>query len=220
MPTWTDLLKEQKQSHHFQSVMQHVATRRQQGVTVYPPEDKVFEAFRLTDFDDIRVVILGQDPYHGAGQAHGLCFSVAKNIPLPPSLKNIYKELESDLGIKPASHGFLEAWSNQGVFLLNTVLTVEAGNANSHRGQGWEEFTDQVIQIISDHAQHVVFLLWGSPAQKKIALIDQNKHTILKTVHPSPLSAYRGFLGCQHFSKANAALKQHNQKPVDWSVDQ
>lgn len=218
MPNWTELLEEQKNSDYFQSVMRFVHNRRQQHITVYPPQDKVFEAFRLTAFDDIRVVILGQDPYHGTGQAHGLCFSVAKGMVIPPSLKNIYKEIESDLAIKPAHHGCLQSWAEQGVFLLNTVLTVEAGNANSHRGQGWEIFTDQVIKIISDNARHVVFLLWGSPAQKKSVLIDENRHTILASVHPSPLSAYRGFLGCKHFSRANAALIEHKQSPVNWSV--
>ena len=219
MPSWTELLKEEKQSHHFQSVMQFVTEQRQQGKIIYPPKDKVFEAFRLTAFDDIRVAILGQDPYHGHGQAHGLCFSVGKTIPLPPSLKNIYKEMQSDLGIEPAKHGYLESWAKQGVFLLNTVLTVESGKANSHRGLGWEKFTDHVIKIISDHAEHVVFLLWGSPAQKKIPLLDGNKHTILKSVHPSPLSAYRGFLGCKHFSKANEALINHNQSAINWSIE-
>jgi len=218
MNDWKALLKQQKQSHYFKSVMQFVSDRRKQGITVYPAKEQVFEAFRLTAFDDIRVVILGQDPYHGSGQAHGLCFSVAKGIPVPPSLKNIYKELQADLGIEPATHGFLESWAKQGVFLLNTVLTVEAGKANSHRGQGWETFTDQVIKTISEHADHVVFLLWGSPAQKKNSLINENKHTVLKTVHPSPLSAYRGFLGCKHFSQANAALQQHHQAPIDWTI--
>ncbi|RLA03673.1 MAG: uracil-DNA glycosylase [Gammaproteobacteria bacterium] len=219
MTDWTSLLKEQKESPHFKSVMQFVADRRQQGVTIYPPIDKVFEAFRLTAFADIKVVILGQDPYHGAGQAHGLCFSVGKEIPPPPSLKNIYKEMQSDLGLSPAKHGFLQSWAQQGVFLLNTVLTVEAAQANSHRGKGWEEFTDEVIRIISSHADHVVFLLWGSPAQKKATLIDGDKHTILTSVHPSPLSAYRGFLGCKHFSKTNEALKAHHQTAINWAID-
>lgn len=218
MPTWNELLKDQKQSQHFQSVMQYVAENRQQGKTIYPENSKVFEAFRLTEFDDIRVVILGQDPYHGPNQAHGLCFSVNKGVPIPPSLKNIYKELEQDLGLKMPNHGFLQDWAHQGVFLLNTVLTVEAGNANSHRGKGWEQFTDFVIQTISEHSEHVVFLLWGSPAQKKMALIDQQKHTVLTSVHPSPLSAYRGFLGCRHFSQTNAALITHQQSPIDWTI--
>jgi len=218
MPSWTELLKEEKQTAHFQAVMQFVDDQRQQGKTIFPSKDKVFEAFRLTAFDDIKVVILGQDPYHGFGQAHGLCFSVAKDIPIPPSLKNIYKELQSDLGIEPASHGFLQSWAEQGIFLLNTVLTVESANANSHRGQGWESFTDRVIKIINDQAEHVVFLLWGSPAHKKMALLNADKHTILTSVHPSPLSAYRGFLGCKHFSKTNHALRNHQQLPVDWTI--
>jgi len=219
MPDWTQLLKKEKQSQHFRSAMEYVNQQRSAGKVIYPPVDKVFEAFRVTPFDNIKVVILGQDPYHGAGQAHGLCFSVAKDVPIPPSLKNIYKELHSDLGIAPARHGNLLAWAEQGVFLLNTVLTVQAGQAHSHRGRGWETFTDNVIKLISEHAEHLVFLLWGAPAQKKINLIDQNKHTILKTVHPSPLSAYRGFLGCKHFSKTNQALKAHNQTPINWIIE-
>ena len=218
MPSWTELLEEEKKSQYFQQVMHYVAEQRQAGKKIYPPKDNVFEAFKLTAFDDIKVVILGQDPYHGSGQAHGLCFSVEKGVAVPPSLKNIYKELQSDLGIAPARHGNLQSWAEQGVFLLNTVLTVEANQANSHRGQGWETFTDHVIKIISDHAKHVVFLLWGSPAQKKMALLDRNKHTILTSVHPSPLSAYRGFLGCKHFSKTNEALKAHQQTEINWSI--
>ncbi len=218
MPSWTKLLKEEKQSQYFQQIMHYVDEQRRAGKTIYPPKDKVFEAFRLTAFDDIKVVILGQDPYHGTGQAHGLCFSVEKGITVPPSLKNIYKEMQSDLGVPPAKHGYLQSWAEQGVFLLNTVLTVEASQANSHRKQGWETFTDHVLKIISDHAEHVVFLLWGSPAQKKMVFIDKNKHTVLTSVHPSPLSAYRGFLGCKHFSQANDALKRHQQTVINWSI--
>ncbi len=219
MPDWMQLLQREKQSQHFQGVMQYVHQQRESGNTIYPPSNKVFEAFRLTSFDNIKVVILGQDPYHGAGQAHGLCFSVAKNIPIPPSLKNIYKELHNDLGVAVAKHGNLESWARQGVFLLNTVLTVQAGQAHSHRGQGWESFTDNVIKILSEQSHHLVFLLWGSPAQKKKALIDDNKHTVLTSVHPSPLSAHRGFLGCQHFSKTNLALKEHNQTQINWAIE-
>jgi len=218
MNNWTELLKEEKETEYFKKVLRFIDDKRKQGVIVYPNEKKIFEAFNLTDFDDIRVVILGQDPYHGENQAHGLCFSVQKGIKIPPSLKNIYKELESDLGIQPANHGCLESWAKQGVFLLNTVLTVEATQANSHREKGWETFTDRVIKMISDHSEHVVFMLWGNPAHKKIPLINTSKHTILKTVHPSPLSAYRGFLGCKHFSKANQALLEHQQSAIDWAV--
>ena len=219
MPSWKELLKDEKQRPHFLQAMQYVDQQRGQGKTIYPGQNKIFEAFRLTAFDDIKVVILGQDPYHGFEQAHGLCFSVTKNIAVPPSLKNIYKELYADLNIVPATHGNLESWAKQGVFLLNTVLTVEAGKANSHRGQGWETFTDNVIKIINDNADHVVFLLWGSPAQSKMTLLDKTKHTIFTSVHPSPLSAYRGFLGCKHFSKTNAALSHHNQLPINWSIE-
>ncbi len=219
MSSWKELLKNEKSSEYFQKLLSYVESRRQQGVTVYPPKDKVFEAFKLTDFDSIRVVILGQDPYHGANQAHGLCFSVQKGVRIPPSLQNIYKELHADLEIDIPKHGFLESWAKQGVFMLNTVMTVEAGQANSHRNRGWETFTDQVIKIINEHSPHVVFLLWGSPAHKKAALIDQTKHTVLKAVHPSPLSAYRGFLGSKHFSQTNVALEEHGQTAIDWAIN-
>ena len=218
MKHWTHLLKKDKQADYFRSLVSYVNNERQIGKNIYPPREDVFNAFKLTEFEQIKVVILGQDPYHGKNQAHGLCFSVNKGIRIPPSLKNIYKELESDLNIHAPSHGYLQSWAEQGVFLLNTVLTVEAGKANSHRGKGWETFTDHVIKIISDHANHVVFLLWGSASQKKVSLINQQKHTILTSVHPSPLSAYRGFLGCKHFSKCNEALIQHQQTPIDWQL--
>ncbi len=217
MQTWSQLLAEEKQSDYFKSILKHVAARRQH-VEVFPPQALVFEAFRLTAFDNIRVVILGQDPYHGIGQAHGLCFSVNKGIKIPPSLRNIFQELESDLGISPPKHGFLNHWAKQGVLLLNAVLTVESGNANSHQNIGWESFTNKVISLVSEHSEHVVYLLWGASAQKKVSLIDASKHTILSTVHPSPLSAYRGFLGCKHFSKANKALIEHQQLPIDWKI--
>lgn len=219
MKIWSNLLKHEKEADYFKTLKLFVDEERQTGTVVYPNEDDVFEAFRLTEFDDIRVVILGQDPYHGENQAHGLCFSVKKGIAVPPSLKNIYKELESDLGIQQASHGFLASWAKQGVFLLNSVLTVQASQANSHRKKGWETFTDQVIKIISEHSEHVVFLLWGNPAHKKIPLINAEKHTILTAVHPSPLSAYRGFLGCKHFSKANKALLDHGQNVINWTLE-
>ncbi len=219
MMDWTQLLKNEKQSQYFQSVMSFVHQQRNSGKCIYPAADKVFEAFRVSVFDNLKVVILGQDPYHGPGQAHGLCFSVEKNVAIPPSLRNIYKELYADLGIPSPQHGNLQSWAEQGVFLLNAVLTVEAGQANSHRGRGWETFTDNVITIISEQSEHLVFLLWGAAAQKKIALIDENKHTVLKTVHPSPLSAHRGFLGCKHFSKTNQALEKHNQSPINWAID-
>ncbi|MFT5451194.1 MAG: uracil-DNA glycosylase [Enterobacterales bacterium] len=219
MKIWSTLLEHEKEADYFKEVMQFVDDKRQSGTVVYPDRDDVFKTFELTKFAEIRVVILGQDPYHGANQAHGLCFSVKKGVPIPPSLKNIYKELASDLGIKAAEHGDLASWAKQGVFLLNSVLTVEASKANSHRNKGWETFTDQVIKIISEHSEHVVFLLWGNPAHKKIPLIDAEKHSILTTVHPSPLSAYRGFLGCRHFSKANQALLEHGQNVINWTIE-
>lgn len=219
MTSWKTKLASTKQSDYFVRCLQKVAEQRALGKTVYPPKDKVFEAFRLCDLSDIKVVILGQDPYHGPKQAHGLCFSVNKGIPLPPSLKNIYQELHSDLNIELPPHGDLTTWAKQGVFLLNTVLTVEASNANSHRDYGWLQFTDEVIKIISDSLDHVVFLLWGSPAQRKQILVDSNKHTILTAPHPSPLSAYRGFFGCKHFSRANEALVRHNQPPINWALE-
>lgn len=219
MTSWKTKLASTKQSDYFVRCLQKVAEQRALGKTVYPPKDKVFEAFRLCDLSDIKVVILGQDPYHGPKQAHGLCFSVNKGIPLPPSLKNIYQELHSDLNIELPPHGDLTTWAKQGVFLLNTVLTVEASNANSHRDYGWLQFTDEVIKIISDSLDHVVFLLWGSPAQRKQLLVDSNKHTILTAPHPSPLSAYRGFFGCKHFSRANEALVRHNQPPINWALE-
>ncbi len=217
--TWSDYLADYKKSAAFQSVLQHVRERREQHVTVYPPSNEVFTAFKLCQFEQIKVVILGQDPYHGPNQAHGLCFSVKPPIPPPPSLVNIYKELHSDLGLAIPGHGDLTRWAMNGVFLLNTVLTVEHGQANSHQGIGWESFTDYVIQLINDRHDHVVFLLWGAAAQKKMAFLDGNKHTLMKAPHPSPLSAHRGFLGCKHFSLANQALIAHNQTPVDWRLE-
>ena len=216
---WSTYLAEYKKSDSFQSTLQHVRQRREAGVTVYPPACDVFNAFRYCSFDDIKVVILGQDPYHGPNQAHGLCFSVKRPIKPPPSLVNIYKELIQDVGIALPSHGDLTGWAKQGVFLLNTVMTVEAGNAYSHQGIGWEQFTDHVIAQINAHRSHVVFLLWGAAAQKKQPMLDSTKHTILCAPHPSPLSAHRGFLGCHHFSLANQALIAHNQSPINWSVE-
>ena len=219
MTTWTEQLATTKQADYFINCLHQVAEQRARGVTIYPPKEQVFEAFRLCELSDIKVVILGQDPYHGPNQAHGLCFSVNKGIPLPPSLKNIYQELESDLKLSMPDHGDLRSWAEQGVFLLNTVLTVQAGNANSHRELGWLTFTDEVISIISRELDHVVFLLWGSPAQRKQGLLDKQKHTILTAPHPSPLSAYRGFFGCRHFSRANEALVRHNQRPINWALE-
>ena len=186
---------------------------------VFPPQDLVFNAFRLTTFDSLKVVILGQDPYHNDGQAHGLAFSVPEDIALPPSLKNIFKELETDiLDFKIPKSGDLSYWGKQGVLLLNATLTVNAHQAGSHQKKGWEKFTDQVIQAISENKEAVVFLLWGAYAQKKASLINAQKHLVLTAVHPSPLSVYRGFFGCRHFSQTNVFLQQHGEKPIDWKL--
>lgn len=213
------MLGEEKQQAYFKHIMSHVQQRREQGVTVYPPAKDVFNAFKLTAFDDIKVVILGQDPYHGEGQAHGLCFSVKPGIKTPPSLVNMYKELSQDIpGFQLPNHGYLQRWAEQGVLLLNTVLTVEQGQAHSHAKIGWETFTDKVIKVISDVQQNVVFLLWGSHAQRKGSVIDQSKHHVLSAPHPSPLSAHRGFFGCQHFSKTNEILLNQGDKAINWQV--
>jgi uracil-DNA glycosylase len=188
------------------------------GKQIFPQRSEYFAALDLTPLDRVKVVILGQDPYHGDGQAHGLCFSVRPGVRVPPSLKNIYKELESDLGIPKASHGHLESWARQGVLLLNSVLTVERGLAASHRGRGWERFTDAVIAQVNALLHPVVFLLWGAYAQKKAAFVDTSRHLVLKAAHPSPLSAHNGFLGCHHFSQANAFLEKNGMQPIDWHL--
>lgn len=186
--------------------------------TVFPLNEDIFNALNYTDYDDVKAVILGQDPYHGPGQAHGLSFSVKPEVDIPPSLKNVYKELHSDTGAKIPDHGYLVSWAEQGVLLLNTVLTVRSGEANSHRGKGWETFTDKVISLLNERETPVVFILWGKPAQSKLPLINTNKHPIITSPHPSPLSARRGFFGSQPFSKTNRYLKQLNQKEIDWSI--
>jgi uracil-DNA glycosylase len=186
--------------------------------TVYPPSDMVYNAFKQTPFDTVKVVILGQDPYHGPGQAHGLCFSVQHGVRPPPSLVNMYKEIEQDLGHPRPSHGNLTEWAEQGVLLLNTTLTVREKEPKSHAGHGWESFTDSVIEVLNKEKEHIVFLLWGAHAQSKETLIDSDKHCILKTTHPSPFSAYRGFLGSNHFSLCNNYLVEQGQQPIDWRV--
>lgn len=188
------------------------------GKVIYPKESNIFAAFNLTPFDNVKVVIIGQDPYHGPGQAHGLSFSVPRGVKIPPSLVNIYKELKDDLGITPPDHGHLESWARQGVLLLNNVLTVEDGKAGSHHGQGWEKFTDKVIEILNQKKENLVFILWGAPAQKKAAAVDTKKHFILKSVHPSPLSSYRGFFGSKPFSQTNEFLKAQGLKEIDWKI--
>ena len=188
------------------------------GKVIYPPGPEIFAALDACPFDKVKVVILGQDPYHGPGQAHGLCFSVRKGVPPPPSLQNIFKELQMEFGIPPSKNGDLTAWARQGVLLLNTVLTVEAAQPQSHRGRGWEQFTDKVLECLNRERDGLVFVLWGSPAQAKSGLIDAKRHLILKAPHPSPLSAYRGFFGCGHFKKINGWLDSRGVAPIDWQV--
>ena len=221
-PSWLEPLKGEFDSPYMQALRAFLVAEKQAGKRIFPKGNEWFRALDLTPLNDVRVVILGQDPYHGEGQAHGLCFSVQPGVRTPPSLVNIYKELEADLGIPPARHGFLEHWAKQGVLLLNAVLTVQMGMAASHQGRGWERFTDAVIRLINARPEPVVFMLWGSYAQKKAAFVDSvdkgGRHLVLKAVHPSPLSAYAGFFGCGHFSKANAFLKAHGQEPIDWAL--
>ena len=216
--SWKEALAPQFEQPYMKSLKEFLKGRKQIGSIIFPKGNEYFRALDLTPLDKVRVVILGQDPYHGDGQAHGLCFSVKPGVRIPPSLKNIYKELETDLGIKPVNHGFLESWAQQGVLLLNSVLTVERGQAASHQGKGWEQFTDAVIRAVNEREEPVVFMLWGSYAQKKAAFVDQSKHLVLKSPHPSPLSAHNGFLGCRHFSKANAFLESKGLKPIDWQL--
>ncbi|MBB1309963.1 uracil-DNA glycosylase [Pseudoalteromonas sp. SR41-8] len=220
MSDWQDFLKTECAKTYMQQTLDTVAQKRSEGIAVYPPEQYVFSAFDATPLSNIKVVILGQDPYHGEGQAHGLCFSVLPEVgKLPPSLKNIYKELATDIdGFRVPTHGYLQRWAEQGVFLLNTVLTVEQGQAHSHKHLGWEQFTDKVIAHINQHCEGVVFILWGAHAQKKGKGIDSTRHHILNGPHPSPLSAHRGFFGCQHFSATNHFLTQQGQTAIDWQV--
>ena len=194
-----------------------LVSRGKSGVTIYPPPENWFSAFNLTPFNEVKVVVLGQDPYHGPNQAHGLCFSVLPGVPIPPSLRNIYKELKEDVGVEPVGHGHLETWATQGVFLLNSVLTVEHGAAASHQGLGWEVFTDAVIEALNTRTANTVFMLWGGYAKRKGQMIDQNRHLVLQCAHPSPLSV-RGFTGCRHFSKANEYLINCGKEPVDWQL--
>ncbi len=213
--SWKAVLQEEFDKPYFEGLTNFVK-QEYQTKRVFPPPKDIFKAFDLCPFDKGEVVVLGQDPYHGPNQAHGLCFSVNQGIPTPPSLLNIYKEIHADLGKPIPDHGNLEHWAMQGVLLLNATLTVVAHNAGSHQKKGWEEFTDAVIQTISDKKEHMVFLLWGAFAQSKSVLIDSSKHLILKAPHPSPLSAHRGFLGCKHFSQTNEYLKSHGLSEVDW----
>jgi uracil-DNA glycosylase len=215
---WREVLGDEFEQPYMYELAAFIAEERKH-YTVYPPKADVFTALALTPFDNLRVVILGQDPYHGPNQAHGLAFSVRKGVRPPPSLVNMFTELRDDLGITPPVHGYLAQWAEQGVLLLNTVLTVRAGAAASHKGRGWERLTDRIIELVSARAQPVVFVLWGTPAQKKTALIDTKRHNIIRSVHPSPLSAANGFFGSRPFSKVNAALEASGGPPIDWRLD-
>jgi uracil-DNA glycosylase len=214
---WNPILRGEFDKPYWRALQQFVSAERQRHA-VYPPHPDVFAALHLTPYADTRVLILGQDPYHGPKQAHGLCFSVPEGIAVPPSLANIHRELADDLGVPVPRHGSLEAWARQGVLLLNATLTVRAGQAGSHQGKGWEIFTDEVISAVDAKPEHVVFVLWGSYARKKRALVDASRHTIIESPHPSPLSAHNGFFGSKPFSRANAALVAHGQPPIDWTL--
>lgn len=217
-PSWLKRLYDEFSKPYMQSLKQFLVSEKRAGHKIFPAGSQYFNAYDYTPFEQVRVVILGQDPYHGPGQAHGLCFSVPPGIEQPPSLVNIFKEIESDLGIAPPAHGCLTHWARQGVLLLNSVLTVTRGQAASHRGRGWEEFTDRSIELLNGEREHVVFMLWGSYAQKKGAFIDRARHLVLEAPHPSPLSAHRGFFGCRHFSKANRYLEANGVAPIDWRL--
>lgn len=215
---WSSILSAEKEKTYYQSMNAKIEAERALGKIIFPKEKDIFTAFDLTAFDDVKVVILGQDPYHGAGQAHGLSFSVLPGIKIPPSLRNMYKELAEDIdGFVIPEHGYLESWAKQGVLLLNTVLTVEEGKAHSHAKLGWEAFTDSIIEQLNENKEDVIFLLWGAHAQKKGANIDDTRHSVLKAPHPSPLSAHRGFFGCKHFSQVNELLKSKNLSEINWT---
>lgn len=216
--SWKALLTNEFKQDYFSQIKQFILHEKAQGKVVYPPGKLIFNAFNLTPFEQVKVVIIGQDPYHGVGQAHGLSFSVPSGIKTPPSLQNIYKEIEQDLGFSIPHHGNLETWARQGVLLLNAVLTVNANEPASHKAAGWENFTNAVIYHLSQQRHHLVFMLWGRFAQEKELLIDKSKHLILKAAHPSPFSAYQGFMGCKHFSKANDYLKINGLNPIDWQI--
>ena len=215
---WYEALKGEFSKPYYRTLFQTVNEEYRTRL-IFPPAEDIFNAFHLTPLKKVKVVILGQDPYHNNGQAHGLCFSVKPDVEIPPSLVNIYKELEDDLGCYIPNNGNLEKWAKQGVLLLNTVLTVRAHQANSHQGKGWEHFTDAIIQAVNAQDRPVVYMLWGRPAQSKIPMLTNPKHLILKAPHPSPLSAYRGFFGCKHFSQANAFLEEHGVAPIDWQIE-
>lgn len=217
-PSWKQYLLPEFELDYMRNLRQFLSAEKAAGKIIFPEGKNIFNALNATAFEQVKVVILGQDPYHGPGQAHGLCFSVQEGVAVPPSLRNIYKELFLDIGITPSTTGNLQAWANQGVLLLNAVLTVESGLAASHQKKGWERFTDRIVNLLNDKRDNLVFLLWGSYAQRKGEIIDRTRHLVLESVHPSPLSASRGFFGNHHFSKANAYLIQHEKTPIDWRV--
>lgn len=215
---WAEYLGSQLQQPYMQQLKTFLKNEKAAGKTIFPPGQQIFNAFARTPLQNVKVVILGQDPYHGAGQAHGLCFSVLPGIKVPPSLVNIFKEIETDIGVPMSGSGTLTPWADQGVLLLNATLTVAQANAGSHQKQGWEEFSDAAIRVVNEQCRGVVFLLWGSYAQKKAAMINQQKHLVLTAPHPSPLSSYRGFFGCKHFSRANAYLMAQGKSPINWQL--
>lgn len=217
-PSWKPFLDPEFEKPYMQALKQFLRSEKDQHKVIFPPSSDWFHALEVTPLDQVNVVILGQDPYHQPGQAHGLCFSVKPGVRIPPSLQNIYKELKTDLGIDQPGHGFLDPWATQGVLLINAVLTVEQSNANAHQGKGWEIFTDRIVELVNQQCDHAVFMLWGSYAQKKGSGIDNQKHLVLKAPHPSPLSAHRGFLGCQHFSQANEWLISQGKTPINWQL--
>lgn len=219
LPTnsWQERLAEETTQPYYQDLQEFLECEYRRE-TIYPPQEKVFEALAWTPYEEVKVVILGQDPYHGPNQAHGLSFSVLPGNKIPPSLRNIYKELANDLGYQPVSHGYLEKWAKQGVLLLNTVLTVRDGNANSHRNRGWEQFTNRIIEELNQRQEPIVFILWGKPAQTKKAMIETDRHIILEGPHPSPLSAHRGFFGTRPFSQTNRALEENGQTAIEWQL--
>ena len=217
-PGWKARIGDYLERPEMRALADFLRAEKRAGKEIYPPGPEIFAAFDHTPFEAVRVVILGQDPYHGPGQAHGLCFSVRPGVPVPPSLDNIFKEITRDLGVPRPDHGCLTPWADRGVLLLNAVLTVERGQAGSHQGKGWEGFTDAAIEALNREREGIVFLLWGSYAQRKGRLIDTQRHHVLTAVHPSPLSAYRGFIGCGHFSAANAWLQREGMAPIDWSL--
>lgn len=217
-PSWRERLAPELASPGMAALRAFLVNEKAAGKMIYPPGPLIFNALDRTPFESVKVVILGQDPYHGPGQAHGLSFSVPRGVAVPPSLVNIHAEIRRDLGIAPPRHGNLEAWAERGVLLLNAVLTVEAGRAASHQGRGWETFTDRIVALLAHEREHLVFLLWGSHAQRKAAMVDPRRHLLLKAPHPSPLSAHRGFIGCGHFSACNHYLAEHGLGAIDWSL--